>query len=166
MSQTEAEKPPHGRWGPRIVVVVVGAIVAPLALTLLYNCYTPDGTNTYFPGCYFNSMTGLHCPGCGATRALYSVLHFDFWQALAYNPLFVIILPFLIYGLFRMAWKMWTGNDAPGYGMPRWMTKYVLWTILTYWVIRNIPYPPFDQLAPHSIAQPKDAAPAKSEPEA
>ena len=40
----------------------------------------------FLPECYFYKMTGYYCPGCGGTRAVYSLLHFRLWTAFKYNP--------------------------------------------------------------------------------
>jgi len=81
-------------------------------------------------------------------------LHLDFAQALAWNPLFVVMAPFLLFGLARIAFQMWTGRGAPGINWPRWGTRAILWLMLTYWVVRNIPYEPFTLLAPHRLEDP------------
>ena len=30
---------------------------------------------SWFPACIFHQLTNLHCPGCGATRAIHALLH-------------------------------------------------------------------------------------------
>ncbi len=47
--------------------------------------------------CIFNNITGNECYGCGMTRAMLSALHFQFIEAYNYNPLFIIVLPLLIF---------------------------------------------------------------------
>ena len=44
--------------------------------------------------CIIKPLTGLYCPGCGAGRACFSILHGKFFDAFCYNPLLVILLPF------------------------------------------------------------------------
>lgn len=46
--------------------------------------------------CLFHIITGLYCPGCGAGRASYSILHGRFYAAFRYNPMYVILLRFLV----------------------------------------------------------------------
>ena len=142
----------NSRWGNRILVVLFTMVVAPLGLTLLYTHYNPTGENAYFPGCFFKEWTNLHCPVCGATRCLYAILHLDIEQALAWNPLFVILMPFLVFGALRTMYTMWTGKTAPGYRLPAWATKYLLGLILAYWILRNIPVYPLTLLAPHLLS--------------
>jgi hypothetical protein len=47
--------------------------------------------------CIFKLITGKECYGCGMTRAVLSVLHFNFCNAFNFNKLVVIVLPLLIY---------------------------------------------------------------------
>ena len=53
--------------------------------------------------CLLKHTTGIPCPSCGSTRAVISILHGDFFQALSWNPLgyllllLLIILPVLIF---------------------------------------------------------------------
>ena len=50
--------------------------------------------------CPINGLFGLHCLTCGATRAAYSLIFFDFKSAFYYNALFtVVIIPFAVFGL-------------------------------------------------------------------
>ena len=39
----------------------------------------------FYPQCAFHRLTGLNCPGCGATRGLYALLHGRWRQALQDN---------------------------------------------------------------------------------
>jgi len=151
MHDTEATRSPNQRWANRIIVVLFTTILAPLGLSLLYFYYDPTGSNPFFPSCFFKELTTLNCPGCGATRSLYSLLHLDIMQALAYNPFFVIVLPYLIYSLVGMLYTMWTGKRGPGYRMPSWTSKCLLFAIIAYWILRNIDVFPFNLLAPHDL---------------
>ena len=45
--------------------------------------------------CVFHEITGLYCPGCGAGRACYSILHGEFLEAFCYNPLMTVLLPLI-----------------------------------------------------------------------
>lgn len=47
--------------------------------------------------CMFHLITGLQCPGCGTTRMIMSLLKLDFRSAWHYNPVMLVMLPFLAY---------------------------------------------------------------------
>ncbi len=67
------------------------------AVILVYSIFNPLQSR-YFPKCVFKSITGYQCPGCGTQRSIYSLLHGDFLNAIKYNLLFVISLPYLFVG--------------------------------------------------------------------
>ncbi len=48
------------------------------------------------PKCFFKLFTGYDCPGCGAQRSLYALLHGQFAQAISYNYFFVIAVPYFL----------------------------------------------------------------------
>ncbi|PKP19640.1 MAG: hypothetical protein CVU05_10930 [Bacteroidetes bacterium HGW-Bacteroidetes-21] len=54
--------------------------------------------------CLHKLLTGYECPLCGMTRSTWSVAHFDFVKAIAYNP---VIIPLLI---LQSVWtlQLWT----------------------------------------------------------
>src|SRR6478672_10439129 len=78
---------------PRLALASAGACGLLLALAILYS--TPPEQNRFAPPCLFHQMTGLQCPGCGATRALYALLHLQPLEAAKKNILFITFLPFL-----------------------------------------------------------------------
>jgi len=109
-----------------IIISVAGAIGA----AVLYR-FDPM-TAHFYPPCVFHLLTGLECPGCGSTRALYHLLHGDVAGAFRFNQVVFALGPFLL-----IAWR-W----------PRILTKpSVAWTIAvvvtTYGIVRNLPFWPY-----------------------
>lgn len=47
--------------------------------------------------CLLKNLFGIECWGCGITRAVVSVMYFDFESAWGYNRLVVVVLPLLVY---------------------------------------------------------------------
>ena len=44
------------------------------------------------PSCYLYELTGIYCPGCGCTRAVYALIHGDVILSLKQNPLVIVSL--------------------------------------------------------------------------
>ncbi|QNP42102.1 DUF2752 domain-containing protein [Lysobacter terrestris] len=61
----------------------------------LLRAFDPNTAGSFFPSCLFHDITGWYCPGCGITRALHALVHFDLWRAVAMNALVVLSLPLL-----------------------------------------------------------------------
>src|SRR5277367_6162795 len=79
--------------GFRLAALILCALAAGVATLVFF--FNP-ATHHFYPVCQFHRLTGLNCPGCGMTRALYALLHGDFITALHDNALFVaglIIVP-------------------------------------------------------------------------
>jgi hypothetical protein len=95
----------------------------------------------------------LHCPGCGSLRGLHALLHGEIRQALAYNALAILAFPLIV------AWILWgvladlRGRPIRSRPLPVWVYWVGVSILLAYWVLRNVPAPPFDQLAPHRIEE-------------
>ncbi len=56
--------------------------------------------------CLFTNIFGVHCYGCGITRAIYAAMHFDFGVAVEYNVGVVVILPLLVYLWLRGGYRL------------------------------------------------------------
>jgi hypothetical protein len=105
-----------------------------------------------YPQCLLYRATGLYCAGCGATRALYALLHGRVLQALHDNALFIAALPFLLgfAGVYlvtawrRNAWPEWTAAPRP-------LVRGGVWIfllMLLFMAVRNLPGWPFELLKP------------------
>jgi hypothetical protein len=112
----------------------------------------PPGDATFYPRCQLHSLTGLHCPGCGTTRALHALLNGRVTQALAYNGLTFILFPVVGWNVAR-AWWFWSrGRTVPGGGRSTEVWVWLLVALMVvYGVLRNIPRHPFNLLAPHEL---------------
>lgn len=130
--------------GEKLAALAVGAVAVAGAGVLL--AFDPNQTDSLFPPCVFHSMTGWFCPGCGMTRALHAVVHGDVLAALSLNPFSLLIatgLPLTIAWLAgcRPAWLRHLGQR---------IFKPWLWAsaLPLFWLLRNLPWPPFTLLAP------------------
>ncbi len=133
----------------RLLLVFLAALVLPSGAALLYT-FPPGETSFYLP-CMFHQLTGLHCPGCGATRCLHALVHGDLPQAMAYNPLLVLLLPLLTLGLVQMMHELWTGRRMPLPRLPGWTVQAMFWVLIAYAVLRNVDVYPLTLLAPHKL---------------
>jgi hypothetical protein len=102
-------------------------------------------TNGFYPVCQFHKLTGLNCPGCGATRALYALLHGNFLLALKDNSLFIFTIAFLA---ARGAW--FAAKHFPRKPVGQFISPKMLWAFLivagVFTVLRN--FPAFSFLSP------------------
>jgi len=137
------------RWRVRLILVSAAAVFVPGAAALLYA--VPPGPGTFYPGCVFFRLTGLHCPGCGGTRCASALVHGDVPQALAYNPLLVICLPLVALLAVSVFYREWTGRRLALPRCPDWAGHLIFWVIVAYWVLRNVPVYPLTLLAPHTL---------------
>ena len=110
-----------------------------------------SGERTLLPRCTLNHFTGLHCPGCGNTRAAQALLHGDVVGAARQNVVLVVALPFLLLGAART----WYGWMFPGRLRPllpfdwKWSWSLALvGVVVAFSVLRNVSAPPFSWLAP------------------
>lgn len=104
---------------------------------------TPGGV---IPPCPTYTIFGILCPGCGASRMLYSLVHLDIPAAVQFNALGVVATV----GLLAM-FGVWTVSRIRGIPMPRWeryrwAPHIVLAVVAVWFVVRNIPVAPFTAL--------------------
>lgn len=59
------------------------------------------GAVALFGGCPVRRFFGVSCPGCGMMRACLSLIQLDFRAAFAYHPLVFVLVPAVLYILFR-----------------------------------------------------------------
>ena len=92
--------------------------------------------------------TGLYCPGCGSMRSLHHLFHGRFVEALQYNPLMVMFIPFLVYlGIREYRLRNQHQNQRNRLFHP-FVIPSIFMLILLYWILRNLPFYPFIWLAP------------------
>lgn len=115
-------------------VALAAAALGVAAVVYFFN----PATHAFYPVCQFHRLTGLNCPGCGMTRALYALLHGNVFAALRDNALFVLALGAL---LVRGQW-FWV-NKLKGRPNGEFVPAHFLWPLLvvalTFTVLRNLP---------------------------
>ena len=116
---------------------VVMLVVAALGSGAVLFFFDP-AKHGFYPICLFHSLTGLNCPGCGATRAAYQLLHGHLLRALHDNALFVLTLAALAAQGAWLAMKKIRNQPAGFVVSPK-----ALWALLVitfvFTGLRNLP---------------------------
>lgn len=107
-----------------------------------------DGAR-YLPPCLLHKWTGLHCPGCGGTRAFRALSHGDLVTAIGMNPFAVALMFAVALITLRISWEaVFPEKRWPRLAISdRWAWLIVV-VMLLFAVLRNLPWWPFTLLAP------------------
>jgi hypothetical protein len=121
-----------------VAALAVGGCVAVAVLD-------PAARSELSPGCPFRALTGLDCPGCGGTRALYALTQGQVTTSLSHNLLVWLVVPLLM-----AAWGSWLltalgRRDAVWQPGPR-IAWALVWATIGFWVLRNVPVAPLTWL--------------------
>jgi hypothetical protein len=131
---------------------LLGMMIAAAVIGTAILSWRDPTTPGFYPPCPFHRLTGLYCPGCGSTRATHALLHGHLGQALAYNLAMVAALPFLGYALVRHVRRVVLGlRRRDSRRLPPGLILMIAAALSLFWVLRNLPYPPFTLLAPHVL---------------
>lgn len=108
-------------------VVIAGAILLSLAVM------------GYGIPCVFRTVTGIDCPGCGATRMVLALLRLDFAQAIAYNPMlfFAVVILAPVWAVSVIGYLR-TGK----WRYARWQNAIFVGLVIVVfgaWLIRTLP---------------------------
>jgi hypothetical protein len=139
-------KLPMNRW-PALFLAALVAFGVGLVLLELFD----PATSGIFPPCPLRYLTGWYCPGCGSLRAIHQLLHGNLRAAWALNPLTVVLLPFLTYGLASFALVELRGRGLPQPFLRAGWIRALCAAIILFGIARNIPMHPFDLLAPGAM---------------
>lgn len=131
-------------------MIVVGMLLPMAAALILLRIYDPSAS-MIFPPCPVYFLTGWYCPGCGSLRAIHQLLHGNLRIAWAMNPLSVLLFPFLAYGLASEASLYARGRRLPQFTLPGAWIRALGATVVLFGIARNLPFHPFDLLAPGGL---------------
>jgi hypothetical protein len=133
---------PSARAVRGILLGLGGGLAVLLGVLFWFN----PARHGFYPTCVFHRLTGLECPGCGGLRAVHHLLHGEILTAFRFNPLVVVVLPFLVLWGIR---RWWCGPRVPPLShraQARW--GWVAFGVLmVFWIVRNLPLAMF-QLPP------------------
>jgi hypothetical protein len=131
------------RLPPWVSPAAVGAGALAVCVTLAV--VSPESRARWSPGCPFRAVTGLDCPGCGATRALHALTRGEIAVAADHNLLLLALLPLAVWAWWRwlavgVGWRD-TGPQVP---------SRLGWTLAiafpAFMVARNVPVWPLSWL--------------------
>jgi Protein of unknown function (DUF2752) len=117
-----------------VVVVLGAAMLGGCAVIYFFN----PSTHGFYPTCMFHEMTGLNCPGCGATRAVYALLHGRILTALRDNSLFILSGAILTIMNVRFVWRTMRGQPAE-FNLPAGFLWTFLVVAIVFTILRNLP---------------------------
>jgi hypothetical protein len=92
---------------------------------------------SFYPQCPVYLSTHWLCPGCGSTRALHALLHFDLRSALHYNALFTLLFPLACLWLGSICYRTMRYDQFPDLAIPRSAAVCLIVAVLLFTVARN-----------------------------
>jgi hypothetical protein len=118
-----------------------------VAIVFLYYFINPSEVD-FLPKCIFYTTTGIYCPGCGSQRATHHLLNFNILGLLQQNIFYFIVLLMVVYHLVITSINIFFKKHLYNYLYhPKTPIIFLIFLIL-FWIFRNIPYFPFNLLAP------------------
>jgi len=130
-------------------LLAAAALAGTVGLLLLRN-FDP-AKSVIFPPCPLHFLTGWYCPGCGSLRAMHQLLEGNLRAAWALNPLTMVLLPFIGYGLTSQALLVLRGKGLPGVFLSANSIRVLCAIIVLFGILRNLPVHPFNLLAPGAM---------------
>lgn len=139
-----ATRPPRGLHRALLPVgIICAAGVGALGVQQVFDPFRQD-----VPLCLFSRLTGIQCPGCGATRAVHALLDGDLLLALHNNLVVTLALP-----VVAAAMILWTIRRVQGRPFdpvpPRPVVFALFALVVLFGVLRNLPM--FSFIAPTSL---------------
>ena len=126
------------------ITVGVAALLIILLYFFIYPLY-----QQYFPKCIFHNLTGLYCPLCGTQRAISSLLHGNILLATKDNLLVIAALTLFVFlsaAFFFKPRSRKNINYSIIYSSS--FLSAVLFVLVVFTIVRNIPVYPFTLLTP------------------
>ncbi len=96
------------------------------------------------PGCLLYHLTGLYCPGCGATRCFELLARGEFTAALGMN----LLLPFV--AVVALSFCL-PANTIARVCRSRAFGWAAVAIVVAFTIVRNLPWEPFRFLAPGAM---------------
>lgn len=115
----------------RLIIIIVSSIIILYVYKYIYETYNIGIL------CIFHEITHLYCPGCGITRAIFSLLELNIKQALKQNLLIIFLPLIIIYIINYIKIKLNKENVDPSKIFPKTIWYTLLIITITYGILRN-----------------------------
>ncbi|MES2221635.1 MAG: DUF2752 domain-containing protein [Acidobacteriota bacterium] len=99
----------------------------------------PPATSSFYPRCPIFTWLHLYCPGCGGTRALAALLHGRLLDAMHWNAMVVLLLPFATMYFARTYWRAIRSVNFRWPNVSDSLLGLILGCVGIFTVLRNIP---------------------------
>lgn len=130
-------------WPSRLLF---GSVFLAIAIIVAFFALVDPTEAPLYPKCPLLSASGLHCPTCGASRALHALVHGEWQVALDRNAFVVGAFPLVGTYLIAHVFQLRLRKCAPEFPTRLVLTAVIL--MLAFGIARNIPIAPLSQLAP------------------
>ena len=116
------------RDAKKFIIANTAVLLAAVAFIIYAIAVSDRGGHT----CSFLRVTGMYCPGCGGTRAVFSLLRLDIVSAVIYN----VSVPFglFVYIYYNVRWIIAIVKKDYSYFVGQ---KYILCIVLAIVIILN-----------------------------
>jgi hypothetical protein len=126
-------------WRTAQAVKWSAGAVATVALGVVLYFFVP-GEAPFYPRCWFHTLTGWQCPGCGGLRAAHQLMHGNLAEAFRYNPLvFFLMAGAGIWGVLEGVRRV-NGRDLAA----RFRRPLYVWllvgVLVAFGILRNVPF--------------------------
>lgn len=112
-------------------------ITAAVFFVLVMFFWDPEVLN-YYPPCLFQTVTGYLCPGCGGLRGTHYLLHLDFYNAFAFNPLVYVSTILILYAIIYFISLLVFNKQLPKIPVNSKIITIVSILVLIFWIFRNL----------------------------
>jgi membrane-bound acyltransferase YfiQ involved in biofilm formation len=99
----------------------------------------PPTTSSFYPRCPVFTWLHLYCPGCGGTRALAALLHGRLIEAMHWNAMVVLLLPFATFYFVASYWRAIRRADFQWPNVSSTSLAVILVCVGIFTVLRNLP---------------------------
>jgi hypothetical protein len=98
----------------------------------------PPQESRWYPQCPFYAATHWLCPGCGGTRALYHLLHFELGQAFQWNALVAVCAPTLLASFLFWYYSVMRYHRSPRIHLPGGVVIAFYVVAILFAIVRNM----------------------------